>query len=186
MRDSRAGTYATTLQDGSRIRATIDDVPEPLALTRWTLTAEDWTPGDTPTATVRTRRELALDGLLPWPRIPELADSSGIGRYRTTVRLPGAWTGGHGALLDLGEVFDTYRVTVNGRHLPPADQLTTVVDVGPYLRGGANTIEVEVATTLLNRLRIADAPVFGVAKRQDYGLVGPVRLIPYGRVVPGH
>jgi hypothetical protein len=82
-------------------------------------------------------------------------------------------------------VFDTYRVTVNGRALPPADQLTPVVDVGPYLRRGTNTIEVEVATSLLNRLRVANAPVFGVAKRQNYGLVGPVRLVPYGRAVVG-
>ncbi|WLQ66393.1 MULTISPECIES: glycosyl hydrolase [Streptomyces] len=185
IRDTRPGTYATTLGDGRTVTAVIDDVPEPVPLTRWTLTAEDWTPGATPSTTRRTRRTVELDGLVPWSEIPELADSSGIGRYRVTLGLGRPWTGGHGATLELGEVFDTYRVTVNGRHLPPADQVTTAVDVGPYLRRGTNTIEVEVATTLLNRLRVSNAPVFGVAQRQKYGLVGPVRLVPYGRAAAG-
>ncbi|MFF9455700.1 glycosyl hydrolase [Streptomyces flaveolus] len=185
IRDTRPGTYTTVLQSGATVSATIEEVAEPMALTRWTLTAEDWTPGATASSTTRTLRTVELDGLKPWPEIPELTDASGVGRYRTTVKLGAAWTGGHGARLELGEVFDTYRVTVNGRALPPADQLTPVVDVGPYLRRGTNTIEVEVATSLLNRLRVANAPVFGVAKRQNYGLVGPVRLVPYGRAVVG-
>ncbi|MEV5548646.1 glycosyl hydrolase [Streptomyces sp. NPDC052309] len=183
IRDTRPGTYTTTLQGGATVRATIAKVAEPIALTRWTLTAEDWTPGATASSTTRTRRTVELDGLRPWSQIPELADASGVGRYRTTVELGAAWTGGHGALLELGEVYDTYRVTVNGRALPPADQLTPVVDIGPHLRRGTNIIEVEVATSLLNRLRVVNAPVFGAAKRQEYGLVGPVRLVPYGRAV---
>jgi hypothetical protein len=81
--------------------------------------------------------------------------------------------------VDLGEVFDTYRVTVNGTKLPPADQLVTRVDVGPYLVKGANTVTVQVATTLLNRLRSED-PAYATATRQAYGLVGPVKLVPYG------
>ncbi|MFC8103399.1 glycosyl hydrolase [Streptomyces sp. NPDC057363] len=181
IRDTRPGTYTTHLHDGTSVSGTIEKVPEPMPLTRWTLTAEDWTPGADASSTTKTRRVVELDGLRPWPEIPELTDASGVGRYRTTVKLGAAWTGGHGALLELGEVYDTYRVTVNGRTLPPADQLTTVVDVGPHLRRGTNSIEVEVATSLLNRLRVSNAPVFGVAKKQDYGLVGPVRLVPYGR-----
>jgi hypothetical protein len=70
-------------------------------------------------------------------------------------------------------------VRVNGRELPPADQLDPVVDVGPYLRRGRNTIEVEVATPLWNRLRVSNPAVFGAGKRIAYGLVGPVRLLPY-------
>ncbi|MFI1964919.1 glycosyl hydrolase [Streptomyces pathocidini] len=181
VRDVRAGTYRTTLQDGRTVATSIGAMPDAIPLADWQLTVEDWQPGDRPSATLKPRRELTLNGLKPWPEIPELQDTSGIGRYRTTVRLDAPWTGGHGAYLDLGEVFDTYRVTVNGHHLPPADQLTPRVDLGGYLRRGANTIEVEVATTLLNRLRVANAPVFGGGKRQNYGLVGPVRLVPYGR-----
>ncbi|WP_324612302.1 glycosyl hydrolase [Streptomyces sp. AS58] len=181
IRDVRPGTYRTTLHDGRTVETVLGGLPEPIPLMRWSLTVEDWQPGARPSQTLKPRREFTLDAPAAWPAIPGLEDVSGIGRYRTTVNLDTPWTGGYGAYLDLGEVFDTFRVTVNGHRLPPADQLTPRVDVGPYLRRGANTVEVEVATTLLNRLRVANAPVFGGAKRQNYGLVGPVRLVPYGR-----
>ena len=48
------------------------------------------------------------------------------------------------------------------------------------LERGLNTIEIEVATTLRNRLRVADPLIYGGAARQAYGLAGPVRLVPYG------
>jgi hypothetical protein len=38
---------------------------------------------------------------------------------------------------------------------------------------------VEVATTLLNRLRVSDPGVYGIASRQAFGLVGPVLIVPY-------
>ena len=47
------------------------------------------------------------------------------------------------------------------------------------LRPGTDTVEVEVATPLSNRLRISDPAVFGTAARQAYGLVGPVVLVLY-------
>lgn len=131
------------------------------------------------------RRTLTLGTLLPWSRIPELADSAGIGRYRTTVDLPPDWTSSHGAHLELGQVSDTARVTVNGTGAAPLDRLHQVVDVGPLLRRGRNVIEVEVAVPLLNRLRVAQPAVFGAAARQDFGLVGPVRLVPYGQATIG-
>lgn len=133
------------------------------------------------TETAHEQHVVQLDALAPWPKIPGLEDISGVGRYRTTVVLGDDWSEEHGALLHLGGVFDTFRVLVNGRELPPLDQLTRVADLGTQLRRGANTIEVEVATTLLNRLRVARPSVFGAVKRQDYGLIGPVRIVPYGR-----
>ena len=36
-----------------------------------------------------------------------------------------------------------------------------------------------MASTLLNRLRTVTPAVYGVAQRQAYGLLGPVRLVPY-------
>jgi hypothetical protein len=71
-------------------------------------------------------------------------------------------------------------VTVNGRRLGPVDRLNPVVDLGTaLLRPGPNVVEVEVATPLINRLRVAQPAVFGGVARQDHGLVGPVRLVPY-------
>jgi len=59
------------------------------------------------------------------------------------------------------------------------NQLTERVDVGRYLRPGANTIDVVVATTLNNRVRVHRPAEFGGQAKQDYGLLGPVTLRPY-------
>lgn len=181
LRDSLPGTYRTTLSSHRVATTTVAGVPAPIPLTAWSLEVEDWQPGATPTETIKPVRRLSLSALAPWPSIPGLADVSGVGRYRTTVEL-GRWEPGLGAYLELGEVFDTYRVWINGTPLPPADVLDTVVDAGPWLRSGRNTIEVEIATTLNNRLRVTDPAVFGIAARQAYGLIGPVRLVPYREV----
>ncbi|WP_326818468.1 glycosyl hydrolase [Streptomyces sp. NBC_01762] len=181
MRAAAAGTYTTTFDDGRSTNTVIGALPQPVALTSWTLTVDDWRPGVSATETAHEQHVVQLDALAPWPKIPGLEDVSGVGRYRTTVVLGDDWSEEHGALLHLGGVFDTFRVLVNGRELPPLDQLVRVADLGTRLRRGANTIEVEVATTLLNRLRVARPSVFGAGKRQDYGLIGPVRIVPYGR-----
>ncbi len=174
-----AGVRTTTLSTGRKVTTEIPEVPAAIPLDRWTLSVDDWQPGNTATTTTIVTHSLVLDTLLPWSQIPELADVGGIGRYRTTVTLPETWTSGMGALLRLGSVSDTCRVTVNGTQLAPVDRLNPVVDLGGHLRHGTNTIEVEVATPLFNRLRISNPTVFGTSARQSYGLVGPVRLTPY-------
>ncbi|MGW5664136.1 hypothetical protein ACWEWG_29350 [Streptomyces sp. NPDC003758] len=179
VRATTAGTYTTRLSRGRTVTTVVPTVPEVITPTRWQLEVEDWYPGSDATRTERVRRTLTLDTLLPWSQIPELADTAGIGRYRTTVALPAGWDASHGAYLDLGQVSDTFRVTVNGTRLAPADRLRPVVDVGALLRHGDNTLEIEVATPLINRLRVVQPAVFGAAARQAHGLVGPVRLVPY-------
>ncbi|MFI7700408.1 glycosyl hydrolase [Nonomuraea sp. NPDC049480] len=164
IRASRAGTYTTTLSDGRTVTSVIGPVPEPVALPSWRLEVTDRRPDGTVT------HRLDLDRLAPWSEIPELADVSGVGVYTTGVRLEG------GAYLELGEVTDTCRVLVDGRRLDPVNQLHPVVDLGR----AAKTLQVEVATPLGNRLRVADPAVYGGLTRQQYGLLGPVRLVPYG------
>jgi hypothetical protein len=44
--------------------------------------------------------------------------------------------------------------------------------------GGANTLTVTIATTLLNRLRVT-RPTVCTQPSQDYGLIGPVTITPY-------
>ncbi|MFS8204030.1 glycosyl hydrolase [Streptomyces sp. CWNU-52B] len=180
LRATAAGTYRTVLSQGRAVSATLKDVPEPTELTSWRLRVQDWRPGASATRTTVVTHDLTLDALVPWSQIPELADVSGIGRYRTTVTLGRGWTGGHGARLELGAVTDTCRVTVNGHRLDPVDQIRPVVDLGGLLERGDNVIEVEVATPLANRLRISDPGVYGGLTRAAYGLLGPVRLVPYG------
>ncbi|MFJ8941469.1 glycosyl hydrolase [Streptomyces sp. NPDC102365] len=180
VRATASGTYRTSLSRGRAVSATLKDIPAPMELTSWRLRVQDWRPGASATRTTVVEHELTLDALVPWSQIPELADVSGIGRYRATVTLGRGWTGGHGARLELGSVTDTCRVTVNGHRLDPVDQIHPVVDLGGLLERGTNTIEVEVATPLANRLRVSDPAVYGGLTRAAYGLLGPVRLVPYG------
>ncbi len=180
MRAASAGDVETVRAGGGVVTTTVGRVREPLALEAWVLEAEDWRPGAAATQTVKPVVRVQLDALVPWSALPGLEDASGIGRYRTQVDLGGDWKRrADGAWLELGEVNDTFRVTVNGTRLDPADPLATTVDLGHLLTSGVNTIEVEVATTLINRLRTVTPEVYAVAPRQAYGLVGPVRLVPY-------
>jgi hypothetical protein len=243
VRATQSGRYSTTLEDGREVTAEVAKVEAPSELNSWSLEAEDWRPGVGATETLKVRQSMRLQQLTAWTNIPELRPASGLGRYRTRISLPGSWSRDHGAWLDLGQVGGSFRVYVNGRQLPPANQFTARVDVGPYLRAGNNRVEIEIGTTLNNRL-LADgirsefgspgmfdgtgggppgapgsaAPVpdakrapdpmspptgdylgapaggsggdgLGMAPgagnpggkrtQQDYGLIGPVRLIPY-------
>lgn len=141
-------------------------VGPPILLSEWDLTVEDWNPQGV------VMHSLHLSSLTAWSSVPELVDVSGVGWYRTEVDAPGDL----GALLSLGPVVDTCRVRVNGRLLPPVDVTDPVVDLGPWLRAGRNAVEIEVATTLFNRLRTISPGVFGREARQGYGLLGPVQL----------
>jgi Glycosyl hydrolases family 2, sugar binding domain len=125
------------------------------------------------------QHELDLTTLRPWSEIPELQDVSGVGTYTTTFGLPANWSSSHGAYLDLGTVFDTFRVEVNGRELPGVDQANPVVDVSSYLKAGGNTLKVTVATTLRSRMRTVVGSGQANSPRQAYGLVGPVVITPY-------
>ena len=189
IRASKAGTYSTTLSDGSSVESTIGNVPPPINLTHsaWHLAAEDWQPVNPYTTTfglaaTETRKvpvQLDLKGLKAWPEIPQLEHASGRGTYTTTVDLPAGWGSANGATLSLGEVFDTFTLTVNGKEVP-VEQISAAADIGPYLKAGRNTLAVRVTTTYNNRLSVLDP---GVANRElveEYGLVGPVVLIPYG------
>ena len=147
---------------------------------------EDWKPanplGTTGQAGSAIRKDpvnLTLNGLKAWPDIPELANASGVGTYTTTVTLPPSWKPGSSAILRLGQAMDTVRVTVNGQEAG-VDQISTTVDVGPYLKVGANTLVVRVATTLNNRLAALFPAVATRGHVQANGLVGPVVLTPYG------
>lgn len=178
LRATASGT-ATVTTSGRTRSITVEDVRQPLTLTSWDLAVEDWQPGKSATDTVRPVRNVHLDALAAWSQIPGLEDVSGVGTYTTVVDLGRDWTSADGAVLELGEVNDTFRVLVNGKRVAPCDVLDTTVDVGSLLRRGRNVIAVEVASTLINRLRTVTPEVYAAVPRQAYGLLGPVRLVPY-------
>ena len=150
------------------------------------MSVEDWQPanpydttfGPAAAETRITRIEMDLDALKAWPEIPELQNVSGLGTYTTAVDLPAGWNSANGAVLTLGEVFDSFTLSVNNRAVS-IDQLAAAADIGPYLKAGRNSITVRVATTLNNRLAKIDEGVANRGLVQPYGLVGPVALKPY-------
>lgn len=186
----KAGRYSTVLSDGRRITTNVGAVPAALDLTSkgWSLAVQDWRPaasfGTTGVAGTQTEKvpvKVTLAGLKPWPEISALENTSGIGTYRLSFVLGASWSGTTGAVLDLGSVTDSFTVKVNGHEVPFMDQLTARAEIGRYLRTGVNTLEVTVATTLINRLRTLDK-VQSSWPQQANGLVGPVVVTPTVRV----
>lgn len=159
--------------------------PKTIDLThaRWQLRAEDWQPANPfmstfGVAAAETRKfplTVELDGLKPWPATTELQYVSGIGTYITEIDVPAGWTKSDGATLSLGEVFDSFTLTINGKSVP-INQLSATAEVGQYLTPGKKTIAVRVATTLNNRLAKLDDTVAKRGMVQPYGLAGPVVL----------
>ncbi|KQW53694.1 hypothetical protein ASC77_05355 [Nocardioides sp. Root1257] len=186
---SANGHYVTTLGGtSSPIVSTVTDVPAAVDLTRstWALDVEDWKPanaygttGAAGSETTKSVVSVTANGLKPWSDIPELSDASGVGTYTTTVNLPSDWKPtALGATIDLGQVTDSFRLSVNG-HDVPVDQVSGQADLGAVLHAGANTVVVRVATTLNNRLYQLDTGIKNRGLTQEYGLVGPVTLSPY-------
>lgn len=172
-----AGRYGIGLDNGETVFVEAGQVPQPVELSAWNLSVESWTAGDTPAETAKTRIEAgAVDGLVPWTSISGLENVSGIGTYTAVFDLEKGWREGVGAVIELGDVVDTYRITVNGSALT-TNQIDTTLDIGPWLHAGSNTISVEVASTLLNAV-LASNPS-DTRKPDEYGLLSPVTLTPY-------
>ena len=187
VRSITAGTVTTKLSNGRTVSTPIPAVGEKRRLDSWSLSAETWTPGDQYYETTKaTRAPVAVtaqsDGTLPaWTAIPGLTTASGIGTYTTSVDLGSGWTGGYGATLDLGKVVDTVSVTINGQRLPAINPSSLTVPAS-YLHSGTNTITVRVATTLFNAVQSNTLqPSYDTQLPQQYGLIGPVTLTPYGQ-----
>ena len=157
---------------------------DPVALNGWTLEVESWTKGDVPTASRKTAIPVGeLDVLETWDRIPGLEDVSGIGVY--TAEFVWESEGADGAYLDLGRIKDAFGLKINGETVT-VNQIAPVVDISDYLKDGDNTVEITVATSLLNALLAEnrdivndDGRVLDDRDRSAYGLSGEIVMIPY-------
>jgi alpha-L-rhamnosidase/Glycosyl hydrolases family 2, sugar binding domain len=192
VRASKAGSFTTALSNGRLVTSWFRPIAPAINLTGadWQLAVEDWQPanpysstfGIAATQTQKVAVRVALHGLRAWPTIPELRSSSGICIYSTTFTLPPSWRGVDGAVLELGEVFDTFVVGVNG-HPVTVNQLSGSADIGRFLQAGKNSLTVRVSTTLNNRQAVLDDDVSSRGLSQPYGLVGPVTLLPYREAI---
>lgn len=175
IRYSKEGKGTTKLSDGSTVRHAFSKVPEAFSLNSWHLALESWTPGETPTVSKKTVIQRDVKELKPWSEIEGLENVSGIGTYSASFTLGSDWTEHTGAYLNIGKVGDTFTVKVNGQEVPPIDQTSRIADIGSYLKAGKNTIEIKIATPLNNAMRVKSPS----RQQQDYGLMGPVEVLPY-------
>jgi hypothetical protein len=187
LRADRNGIFETKLFDGRTVRTEIDGLLPPMKLDRWKLARESWTsdasnvPGLDHTlknSLPEIEVQAGADGRLPsWTQL-EPMEVAGVGTYTSSFTLPPEWTVSDGATLDLGQVIDTFRITVNGEEVEPSSyQDTAGIDIGPRLRPGLNHISVRVATPLRNAVKAHLQS--GVKRLSDMGLIGPVILNPY-------
>jgi hypothetical protein len=96
---------------------------------------------------------------------------SGTFRYETSFE----WTHSEGAAaIDLGQVYETAEVWVNGQQAGVCICPPYRFQVGGLLRPGKNTLAVEVTNTL-----VKDQHDFlsRFAQQEPSGLLGPVRLL---------
>ncbi|MGH2949634.1 MAG: glycosyl hydrolase [Solirubrobacteraceae bacterium] len=186
IRDYQGGEREIVLSNGTSKRLSLPAVPESVELRRWRLLVDDWRPSGP------FRHDLELDELRDWREISELRDTSGVGTYSTVFELPPEWRSrGLGVELDLGVVEGSVRVVVNGEIAAPQSVADRPIAIGHLLRDGANHVTIELATTLRNRLHALGRggdPNYArfLSKEpatQPYGLLGPVRLVPYAERV---
>jgi len=143
-----------------------------------------------------------LRELSSWTNAPDERTKAfaGAARYTLSFELPAA--GGDDWLLDLGDVRESARVRVNGRDAGALFALPFRMRVGELLRPGRNTLEVEVTNLAANRIKdlerrkvnwkiMRDINIVNVWYKRfepakwplaESGLLGPVRLVPLGRL----
>ena len=155
---------------------------EPVVLTDWNVTLEDWNEGEkvvnieekfghTTTevyfTTKKTEMPLKAGELMPWKDMEadgnlseilgyegaELKDISGIGTYETTFILPDDFGEGQGAYLKIADAGrGAVAVYVNGTKAGAVNTRTLTVDISDLVKAGENTVQIRVASTLYNRV----------------------------------
>lgn len=87
-----------------------------------------------------------------------------------------------GAYIKLSKFNGSFRIKINDQPLPPCDPFSLQYDIGAHVVNGTNTVEIEVAFSLLDRMRVVFLDVYGGSLRQAFGLVG-VTIQPYTQTV---
>ncbi|KAF9266136.1 hypothetical protein L218DRAFT_1075129 [Marasmius fiardii PR-910] len=193
VRSRSEGEKAVSLSDGRELMVNINLKGEVVReLSGWQLNITKWQP---PEDLNEVRSVLVplpplnlTNGLVPWDQLDGHTNTSGVGTYTTTFEWRHAVDGGVGIELDFGVVVHTVKAWLNGVQITTADPTRPIVDISDIVKEGTNTLRVDAASTLLNLVNsVSGVRTLGqgrgsTTKHQQYGLVAPVRLIPYGRV----
>lgn len=209
-----SGEYETTLSNGEVV-STVIGVPDEISLKDWDIAVEDWNEGEKVVnteqkfghvttevyyKTKKTKLEFKNSPLVAWKDLPattaqlatlagenpSMAHVSGIGTYTSSFALPSGWKEIEGACLCMESAGGgTVEVYVNGVKAPGVNTRTLAVEIGGLLTPGENTIRIEVASTLTNRMLQRNYREKGSGWSetfptvQAYGLTGDVRIVPY-------
>lgn len=140
-----------------------------------------------------------LTKLISWPDLadPKAIAFSGSGVYTSTINIPVKTANEY--VLNLGRVAESARVWINGKDAGIIWANPFEVRIGKFLHSGSNTIKIEVANLMANRIRDMDKK--GIQWRKyheinfvninykpfdaanwrpmESGLIGPVMVVPY-------
>lgn len=140
-----------------------------------------------------------LSSLVSWTELSDqkATNFSGKGLYEYTLDMSGELADDY--ILDLGKVAESVKVRINDKELGVLWSIPFKMRIGEYLKKGKNSIQIEVANLMANRIRYMDQQ--GLEWRKfheinfvniDYtpfdasgwqpmpsGLLGPVVLMPW-------
>ena len=164
-----SGVSLVRLSDGRQVQLSAE-VPADIDLPVWKLTVEDWNEGEKKTIvedrglgiitrevyyeTAKNRIEVGETKLIPWKDIEKVGPKvSGVGHYETTVILPDDFDESLGVILQLGSINKcTASVGVGDEEAVMIDMDGLSIDLSGKLHAGANTLRVDVSSSLKNRL----------------------------------
>ncbi|KAG7095059.1 hypothetical protein E1B28_005849 [Marasmius oreades] len=196
VRSLHEGSQQITLSNGqSRTVKLALDGANTQELTGWQLNITSWEPpqdlSKVDSVLVPHPPINLTQGLVPWDQLDGHANTSGVGTYVTTFEWTHARNGGVGVQLNFGVVVHTLKAWLNGVQLTTADPVHPVIDISALVKQGSNTLRVDAASTLVNALNtVPQIMSLGQLRsstdpqrppNQHYGLIVPVRLIPYAR-----
>lgn len=141
-----------------------------------------------------------IDTVMDWTKLPDenASRNFGTGRYTVKYNLDDK-DAADDWMLDLGDIRESARVTVNGTEAGTVWAVPFSLNIGHLLHNGENEITVDVTSLQANRIadferngvewrRFKDANIASVTNAKTFsfgdwdtvpaGLLGPVRLIP--------
>jgi len=183
LKATRDGAYDVTMSDGTNSTVDAKGVAAPVSLNAWNLTVSSWYSDDYTSTDIEhgarvLKKDLQanIDSLKPWSEIEGIGKGvSGVGTYSTTFTLDGGFDG---ATLNLGDVYDTVLVYLNG-HQVFVNQTSLTADLGGYLVEGGNNLVVVAPSDLQNVILANGGENASRDAYQEYGLLGPVTVTPY-------
>jgi len=130
-----------------------------------------------------------LDQLISWSDVPALCGFSGWGTYTSEFRLEDPASEARW-FIDLGAVFDTAEVEINGRRIGDAWMRPRVLECTESLQSGANHIRIRVANVWIHHVLAAPKPDYSKLEASygirwgRYGEVPPESIPPSGLLGP--